>query len=288
MAGRGLNSKSMSIVAMTGIYFVALFVGWFVLVQMPDAALWYKVLLADIAATVFIWATAVLLDNTSVYDPYWSLAPLPIAAYAVAESNFDTRVCIAAFCVLLWGLRLTWNFLRGWPGFGHEDWRYVAYRRFGTLGYWALSLTGLMLMPTILVYLAMTPLLEASEIGGSLGVLDLLGVVVALGFLGIETMADEQLRAFRASKPPTEAILDTGLWSWSRHPNYLGELGFWWGIACFGLSVGAAWTAWGAIAITLLFMFISVPLIDKRMHERRPAYAEHCKKVPRLFPFLPF
>jgi steroid 5-alpha reductase family enzyme len=278
----------MSTAILTGIYLLATLLGWAVLQALPEAVLWQRVLAADVAATVFVWMCGVAFDNTSVYDPYWSVAPLPIAAYALAVSGWDLRVVLASTCLLLWGARLTWNFWRGWTGLSHEDWRYVAYRRFGTVPYWLLSLTGLMLMPTVLVFLGMLPVLAAAEAPSQLGLVDVLAALVALGALAIETRADEQLRAFRLSEPPAEAILDTGLWAWTRHPNYLGEVGFWWGIAGFGLAAGAPWTAVGALAITLLFWFISVPLIDRRMRERRPAYAAHAERVPRLFPFLPW
>lgn len=272
---------------MVVLYAVASAVGAAVVVTTPEWDLWQRLLAADLAATLVVFVAAMGVDNTSVYDPYWSVAPLPIALYAYAVSG-STRVLLATVCLMLWGARLTWNFWRGWPGLDHEDWRYVAYRRFGVLGYWLLSLTGLMIMPTVLVFLAMLPVIAAAEASAPLGWLDALGVLVALGFLAVETLADEQLLAFRRGKPPREAILDTGLWAYTRHPNYLGELGFWWGIACFGLAVGAGWTAIGAVSITALFWFISVPLIDARMRERRPAYAEHAKRVPSLFPGLPW
>lgn len=288
MAGRGIESKGTSTAVLVAIYGVATVVGWLTAEALPDLPLWQRILAGDVAATVLMWGAGLALDNTSVYDPYWSVAPLPIAIYAALEAGGGTRMWLVGLCFTLWGARLTWNFWRGWHGLGHEDWRYVAYRRFGLVGYWLTSLFGLMLMPTILVFMGTLPAIAAAESSAPLGVWDGLGVVLALGFLGIETVSDEQLRAYKATNPPREAFLDTGLWAWSRHPNYLGELGFWWGIACFGLAVGEAWTAVGALAITLLFWFISVPLIDTRMRKRRPAYAAHCERVPRLFPGLPW
>ncbi|TNE84857.1 MAG: DUF1295 domain-containing protein [Deltaproteobacteria bacterium] len=287
MIGRGIDSKKSSTAILCAIYVLAGVAAVLTAGALPEAPAWQRLLAADVAATLIVWVSAVAVNNTSVYDPYWSVIPLPIALAVYAESP-SPRVLLAAACLALWGARLTWNFWRGWPGLHHEDWRYVAYRRFGVVGYWLTSLFGLMLMPTVLVFLGMTPVIAAGETPAPLGIWDALGVVVSLGFLGIETLADEQLLAFRRDNPPREAILDTGLWAWSRHPNYLGELGFWWGIACFGAAVGAWWTLSGALAITALFWFISVPLIDRRMHARRPDYATHCARVPRLFPGLPW
>jgi steroid 5-alpha reductase family enzyme len=80
--------------------------------------------------------------------------------------------------------------------------------------------------------------------------------------------------------------MDTGLWAFSRHPNYLGELSFWWGLYLFALAADPSWW-WaiaGAVSITLLFVFLSVPLLDRRSLGRRPQYREHMKRVPALFP----
>ena len=94
----------------------------------------------------------------------------------------------------------------------------------------------------------------------------------------------EQLRAYRKTKPEPGHFLKTGLWAWSRHPNYLGEIGFWWGIGLFGVAAGVPWTLVGAAGITLLFVTISVPLIDARMNRRRATYADHCRRIPAIFP----
>jgi len=143
-------------------------------------------------------------------------------------------------------------------------------------------------MPTLLVFGAMTPVVAAAGATAPVGLLDLAAAALALGALAVETLADEQLRAYRHSEPEPDAFLATGLWAWSRHPNYLGEVGFWWGVALFGVAVGAPVTLLGALCITLLFWFISIPLIDARMCARRPAYQAHQARVPRLFPLLPW
>jgi len=121
-----------------------------------------------------------------------------------------------------------------------------------------------------------------------LGPLDAVAAAVTAGALAIETVADEQLRAFRARGPGDE-IMAEGIWAWSRHPNYLGEMGFWWGLFLFALAASpdAWWTGVGAVAITAMFAFFSVPMLDKRSCERRPAYAEHMKRVPAVLPWFP-
>jgi steroid 5-alpha reductase family enzyme len=135
---------------------------------------------------------------------------------------------------------------------------------------------GFHLMPTILVFfgcLPLFPLLTGAASRG-LNTLDLAALVVTAGAILVEGTADRQLRRFLTSPRVPGAVLDTGLWSLSRHPNYFGEVAFWWGIWLFGLSSspGWWWTIVGPAAITALFLGISIPLMDRRMLSRHPGY----------------
>jgi steroid 5-alpha reductase family enzyme len=243
---------------------------------------------ADALATVVVFGFSVVLDNSSVYDPYWSVAPMAIApALAVAgEAPFLRKVVVVAL-VLLWGARLTYNWARGWEGLGHEDWRYVEMRRTGR-AYWVVSFVGIHMMPTVLVFLGCLSLLPALVTGTKApGPIDVLAFAVTLGAIALEGVADQQLRAFRLSSPAPGTILETGVWAWCRHPNYLGEIGLWWGLFLFAMAADHAawWTVCGPLAITLLFSFVSAPLLDKRSLARRPRYADHMARVPALFPW---
>ena len=245
----------------------------------------------DAAATLVIFAFSFGFRNSSFYDPYWSLAPIAIAVYWIASAESiavdPTRQTLVLVLVCWWGVRLTWNWIRGWGGLAHEDWRYVQLREQTGAAYWLVSLAGLHVMPTVLVFLGLLPLYAALSVGERpWGLLDALAVLVTGGAVLLEQTADRQLLRFRRGDPDPRSILDSGLWAHSRHPNYLGEIGFWWGLYLFGLSArpGWWWTGIGALAITLLFRVASLPLIETRMLERRPGYAEHQKRVPLLLP----
>ena len=274
-------------------YLVATLVAVFVASRLGAEPLWRSLLAADLAATLVIFGFSMAFDNSSFYDAYWSVAPMVLApALALGEgasgAPFTRRLIVCAL-VFAWGARLTWNWARGWEGFKHEDWRYVEQRKSTGKLYWLVSLFGLHLMPTGLVFAACLPLFPALHDGTApLGPLDVLGVVVAVGSILVEALADEQLLAFRKRMHPPGTVLAEGLWSRSRHPNYVGELSFWWGVVAFGMAAdphGWAFAA-GALSITALFIFISVPLLDKRSLARRPGYAEHMARVPALFPRL--
>lgn len=291
MAGRREWSKGASLAVLAGVYAAALGVGLGVAQAALGLGALPAALLGDLAATGVVFLGAVALDNTSVYDPYWSVVPLPLALWwyfhaGAAGSADPLRFALVAVLLGVWGIRLTANFVRGWSGLGHEDWRYTAYRRLGTLRYWLVSLAGLHLMPTLVVFGALLPVYALTrEPGNGPNLLDVAAAVVAVSALTLETVADEQKRRRRVAAAPG-SLVASGVWAWCRHPNYLGEVGFWWGILGFGLAAGwgRAWTAVGAVGMTLLFRLISVPLMDRRMTSRYPAYAAFAAAVPALLP----
>jgi steroid 5-alpha reductase family enzyme len=244
-------------------------------------------LAADVAATVVIFAASFGFRNSSFYDPYWSVAPPVIALYfalqPAAPETFGLRAVLVFALVLAWAVRLTWNWARGWQGLGHEDWRYVRLQEQSGRAYWLVSFAGIHLMPTLWVFagcLALYPALAAPT--RPFGALDAIAVLVTAGSIWIEKRADDELRRFRREAHGPQAILTTGLWAWSRHPNYFGEMGFWWGLWLFGVSANPAWwwTVAGPVSITLMFRFVSLPMVETRMLERRPDYAAHTKTLP--------
>jgi steroid 5-alpha reductase family enzyme len=251
-------------------------------------------LVADLAATLVIFAFSFRFGNSSFYDAYWSVAPPLVAlwfVFAPGAEGVAARQGFVLALVLLWAIRLTWNWARGWSGLDHEDWRYVDMRgKAGRAGYWFVSLFGLHGMPTAIVFLGLLPLWPALATGTRpLGWLDGIAAAVTLAGVGFEYFADDALRRFRLSNPPPGAILESGLWAWSRNPNYLGEMLFWIGLALFSLAAGGfVWWAWvGAVAMVAMFLGVSIPMKETRMLERRPAYADRQRRVSLLIPLPP-
>jgi steroid 5-alpha reductase family enzyme len=249
---------------------------------------------ADLAATVAIFAFSRAFNNSSFYDAYWSVVPPVIALYFAARAVPEVsgaRTLLVIALVFAWGARLTWNWARGWHGLTHEDWRYVDLRSSTGALYWPVSLLGLHLMPTLQVFAGCLALWPALGVGTrGLGLLDLVAVVVTGGAIWLEARADKELVRFRRGNPPREAILASGVWAWSRHPNYFGEMSFWWGLWLFGVAADPSWwlaTLIGPVGITLLFRFASLPLMETRMLARRPAFAEHQRRVSMVVPWPP-
>ncbi len=246
---------------------------------------------ADAAATLVVFAFSVRHDNSSVYDPYWSVAPVPIALWwaslGAGEGSGARRAWVLAV-VLVWAARLTANHLSRWRGLGDEDFRYAELRARSGRWYWPLSLAGVHLMPTAWVFLGLLPTFPAlAGPGRPWRALDAAAVAVAGGAVLLEAVADGQLRRFVRRRRDPAAVLDTGVWALCRHPNYLGEILFWWGLWLSGVAAAPAWawTAVGPLAITLLFVFVSVPWMDRRMASRHPAWIGRLRTVPALVPW---
>ncbi len=245
--------------------------------------------LGTLVATVVVFAVSVAANNSSIYDPYWSVQPLAIAGYYVwtGWGRVDARLILATALLALYSLRLTSNFYRDWPGLVKEDFRYRNFRaRYGR-AYWPVSFAGIHLFPTIMVYLGCLPLYGIAHAEANpLNWLDVLGAVVLLGAVALAFVADEQLRRFREDPANRDTVIDIGLWGRSRHPNYVGEISTWWGLWLFGLAAGVAWwwTVAGAVAITAMFVFASVPMMEKRLLATRAGYAEYRARTPMLLP----
>jgi steroid 5-alpha reductase family enzyme len=279
-----------------GVYLLALAAallsGWL----LQDGHPLFVAFIADLVATLVVFAFSMVFDNSSIYDPYWSVAPPLIALYWLTAgglpAKLPARSLLALILVILWASRLTFNWARRWSGIRHEDWRYRDFReRYGSL-YWPVSLFGIHLFPTLIVFLGCLSLhpvmIFRAGSTRSFGLLDIVAAVVTLAAIAIETTADRQLHAYRRSLPESGQILSRGLWARCRHPNYLGEVLFWWGLYLFCLAASPAhwWFILGPAAITALFLGISVPMMDRHLLARNSGYAEHLQRVPALFPRL--
>ena len=245
---------------------------------------WLALLLADVAATVLVFIFSVLLGNASVYDPYWSVQPVVIlVAFAMGRELTVVRVLLLA-AVIFWGVRLTGNWAYTFRGLAHQDWRYTMLRERTGVFYPLVNFTGIHMVPTLIVYGCTLPavyafLREAAWNGGSI-----LFFGLSVGATAMQGVADVQMHRFRKGK--TVGFIRDGLWKYARHPNYLGEILMWWGVAGSALSVfPRAWyLAAGALANTVLFLAVSIPLAEGKQ-SRKPGYGAYKKRTRMLLPF---
>ena len=295
--------KLTGLLHMTLAYVVTLGVGWITLLALGQSPIW-DMFWADIAATVAIFIFSRLYKNSSFYDAYWSVIPPLIALYwaieataieataieATAVAVDGTRAWLVIVLVWLWGIRLTINWATYWPGLEHEDWRYGPIKT--NAGKWnALAdFSAIHLFPTVIVFVACLTIYAAVAMDARpLNWLDYVAAAVTALAIIIELLSDIQLHRFLAHRKEGE-IMKTGLWAYSRHPNYFGEWLFWAGLALFGIAaVPSAWW-WvlpGSVAMLIMFLVASIPMIDKRSVERRPEYEAHMARVSGFVPWFP-
>ena len=295
--GRGHWSRAGSLVWITAAYVVAVAAAGVWLGLGPRTGrLWLDVLIADVVATVVIFVFSRVFRNSSFYDAFWSVIPPLLFAYWWWQGPIGLSGPGALRCWLLavvmgyWAVRLTGNWLHGFPGLHHEDWRYPLLRDGAPRWEFVIDFFAIHLFPTLQVFVGMLPVYVAvTRPDDGLTWLTWVAFVIGIGAVTLELVADTQMHRFVARRT-SGAAMDQGLWAWSRHPNYLGELGFWLSMALFGISAAPGewwWLFVGVVLMLAMFLGASIPMMEKRSLERRPQYQEVIDSVPRLLPRPP-
>ncbi|CAM3106190.1 DUF1295 domain-containing protein [Skermania piniformis] len=288
-------SKRASLARITVAYVVAFGVAATWLAFGPDTEWrWLDALIADLIGTVVVFGFSRAYRNSSCYDAYWSVVPPALTIYWWVSGDLpadDPRGWLMLGVMLVWAVRLTGNWVYSWPGLAHEDWRYPLLRGRAGRAEAAVDLVAIHLVPTLQVFLATVPAYVVVSHGGARGIgwLDIVATVVGLGAVLLEFVADQQMHRFVRRRAPGQ-VLDRGLWSWSRHPNYFGEFGFWVSMALFGVAAAPAdrwWLFAGAAAMLAMFEGASIPMMEQRSLERRPGYRDVIGRVPRFVPRPP-
>jgi steroid 5-alpha reductase family enzyme len=245
--------------------------------------------LADLVMTVVTFAFSLYKKNSSVYDPYWTVIPFYFILmwWMLYHDSWGAGHYLTAAVISFWSWRLTHNWYRGFPGWHHEDWRYVNFRKqFGPHFQW-INFSGIHLFPTLIVFLGMIGLFwlyDGTEL--DLNLLIIAGCATSLLGTLLEFFADNVLHSERNNPARVKgACIRKGLWGYSRNPNYLGEMLFWIGLALVGLGAGAPlWTISGALAMMAMFIFASIPMKEKRLMESRTDFAQYKEDVSVLIP----
>ena len=287
-------SKTRSLAIVTAAYIVAVGVAaaWLGLGPSTDL-LWLDTFIADLLATIVIFAFSRVYRNSSFYDAYWSVIPPLLLSYwwSQAVPGVDQLRCwLLAIVVGLWAIRLTANWVYAFPGLHHEDWRYPMFKERAGRWEFGADLIAIHLIPTCQVFLAMVPVYVAvTRPGAGLAWLSWVAFVIGVAAVGLELVADVQMHRFVRDRRQGD-VMDRGLWSWSRHPNYFGEFTFWFALALFGVAAAptdAWWLVIGAAAILAMFLGASIPMMEARSLERRPAYQDVVARVSRFVPWPP-
>ena len=290
------KGRSLALVALA--YVVAVGVGAAWLSFGPHTGrMWLDTLIADVLGTLVVFAFSRRYRTSSFYDAYWSVIPPLLLAYWWVAGPVGTsgpgalRCWLVAIVVGYWAVRLTGNWMYGFPGLHHEDWRYPMLREGAGRFEFLADLFGIHLFPTLQVFAGMLPVYVAvTTPADGLVWLSWVAFFIGLSAVTIELVADTQMHRFVAARQPG-AVMDTGLWSLSRHPNYFGEITFWFSLALFGIAASphnAWWLLAGTALMLAMFLGASIPMMEKRSLERRPQYQDVIDRVPRLVPWPVF
>ena len=251
---------------------------------------WIMLLFGHLTATLVVFISSQIFRNSSLYDPFWSVAPIPIvvylAIYPESEQINLEKTFLIVLPVLFWAFRLTLNWSRDWKGLGDEDFRYVNLKQkpFAIM----IDLFGIHIYPTLQVNLSLLPIYYGLSIStNSANFYLYLASIFTISAVIFETVADEQMRTFRNSDVNMGKTMKEGLWARSRHPNYLGEILFWWGLFFMTVSIDTGfWYLFICpLIMNLMFSLITCRMMDNRSLERRDDYAEYLDTTRQLIPW---
>lgn len=239
-------------------------------------------------AAALTWVVSLVRQDVSIVDSVWSLILLGLCAtYYLLHEDATPRGTLVLVLASVWALRLsvyiTWRNL-GEP----EDARYKAMRRKYSPNFAVKSLGIVFLLQGFLAWLISLPLLAAITGSWPLQLLDATATALVVFGILFESIADAQLATFKRGTGNGGKVLDTGLWRYTRHPNYFGECCVWWGFYLFAVAAGGWWALLSPVLMTFLLLRISgVALLEKDIRERRPAYADYVKRTNAFIPGFP-
>ena len=281
-----LKNKFNSLLTCLFIYCFTFYLAY-ILVPESIINIWLKILVWHILATIFVYIFSVILKNSSLYDPFWSIAPIPIVIFLSLITDFSMnpeKHLYILIPVIFWALRLTHNWIIGWPGFKHEDFRYVDLKNTTPIRSELINFFGIHLIPTLQVNLSLLPLYYIFISNTYNSFLLIFASLIAIIAVVIETVSDYQMRQFKSDIKNKGITMKDGLWKYSRHPNYFGEVLFWFSVYLFGLSsnIIPIWTFICPLSMYLLFIYISCPMMDNRSLKNRSDYQSYMDNTSQL------
>ena len=239
---------------------------------------------------VATWLLSLAIKNASIVDIVWGLGfAITSWVLALAIDGDSTRQILLAFMVGLWGVRLGSYLAKRNLGHG-EDWRYKAMRKKKGAKFGLISLVTVFGLQGALMFIVSLPVMFGnSDSTPGVGPIAVVGIMVwAVGFL-FEAVGDWQLARFKRDSTNAGKVMQTGLWSLTRHPNYFGNALLWWGIGIVGAETGSGIIGFiGPVVMTFFLLKVSgVPMLERSLNKRREGYADYAARTSMFIPRLP-
>lgn len=245
-------------------------------------------MVAEIALLILVFMSLVFIlatikKDNSIVDIAWGSGFIIIALFTLLNSNFEARQLLVTSLIVLWGLRLALHILiKNWGK--PEDFRYKAWRESWKHFYLRSFFQIYMLQGFLMILIALPVIVVNTTVNSALGQLDYLGVLVWLIGFFFEAVGDYQLTQFKKKK--TGGIMRTGVWKYTRHPNYFGEVTMWWGVFLIALQQGII-TLISPLVITFFILKVSgIPMLEAK-YEKNKEYQQYKKTTNAFFPWFP-
>lgn len=255
---------------------------------MSDAMLVSAVTIAVLMLST--WVLSVLVKNASIVDIVWGLGFVAVSWSLVINVDGNSgRQKLLAVLVTIWGVRLAAYLAKRNIGHG-EDWRYKAMRKKYGNSFPLVSLVTVFCLQGVLMWVVSLPVQFGSAHNDTpIGPVAAMGIMVWIVGLVFETVGDAQLAAFKKDPSNQGKVMDKGLWSLTRHPNYFGDSLMWWGIGIIGAETGAGVIGFiGPVVMTYLLLKVSgVPMLERSLTKRREGYEQYVARTSAFFPRPP-
>lgn len=244
-----------------------------------------------LGAMTLLWLVSLALRNASIVDIFWGTGFVIFTwiAFALTPAGFAWRKLLLSLLVTIWGLRLSLYIL--WRNWGKpEDFRYQAWRREAGPSWWWRSFFKVFLLQGVILWIVAAPLL-AAQISSQPAVLtwpDFLAIPLWLFGFFFEAVGDWQLARFKVNPANKGKVLNTGVWRYTRHPNYFGDATQWWAYYLIAAAAGGWWTVFSPILMTTLLLRVSgVSMLEKTLKEEKPGYKEYIETTSEFIPWFP-
>jgi steroid 5-alpha reductase family enzyme len=245
-------------------------------------------LIALLLLAFLTWVVSYVKRDVSIVDSVWSLLlALAGVIYAATLPPMGPHTLLVMTLLMAWAVRLAGYIT--WRNWGEpEDRRYQAIRARNQPHFEWKSLYLVFVLQAVLAWIVSLPMLPALASTAALGVLYYVAAIVVVFGLLFETVGDAQLAAFKARPENRGKVMASGLWRYTRHPNYFGEFCVWWGFFLFALAAGAWWTVISPLLMSVLLLKVSgVTLLEQDIAERRPQYRDYVLRTNAFFPGPP-
>jgi steroid 5-alpha reductase family enzyme len=248
-------------------------------------------LVAILTMMLVLWIASIIIKNVSIVDLFWGFGFVVTSIiYFLKTDGLGLRKVLLLVMVAIWGLRL--SLYLAWRNIGKgEDPRYQKFRKdYGEHRYWWVSFFQTFLLQGILMWLISAPLLGAQyyNVNNALSIFDFLGVIIWIVGIVFEAGGDFQLARFKENPTNKGKVLNSGLWRYTRHPNYFGDAAVWVGYALICISTGSFIPILGSVLMIALIIKVSgVALLEKSLKETKPEYKDYIEKTSAFIPWFP-